>query len=276
MRSRLKITAAYVAALLLAVSGALAQAAPNNNGKDRRPEPSAEAAPPLPVVGVPTPTPMEQVFVPVAPCRLLNTAEAGAGGAIQGLQTRTFQVTGAAGFETQGGKAGGCGVPASATSVAILLRASNASSAGFFTAFAAGTPNPGVIALAYPQTATATGNPIVGLGDGRMAIYSKRYAHAIADVVGYYAPQIAAYMDSNGTAYRATTRIVSTQRITAGFYNIVVDRDVTDCVVQATIAGGPYLASASANGNTITVQTYTLFGGNASLTSLVFYVSAQC
>ncbi|QZN99747.1 hypothetical protein [Chenggangzhangella methanolivorans] len=206
----MKISAACVLTLLFAVDGAFAQSAPNNVGRGGLAPQSAKAAPPLPVTGAPMPAPMEQVFVPVTPCRLLNTAEAGAGGAIQGLQTRTFQVTGSSGFGAQGGNSAGCGVPASATSVAIVLRASNGSSSGFFTAFAAGTPNPGVIALAYPQNTTVTGNPIVALGNGgMMSIYSKRYAHAIADVVGYYAPQIQVYMNYDGTAYAATTRILA-------------------------------------------------------------------
>ena len=59
------------------------------------------------------------VYTPVAPCRIIDTREPGAGGAIPGNGTRDFMVTGATGFESQGGHTGGCGIPEDATSVMI-------------------------------------------------------------------------------------------------------------------------------------------------------------
>jgi hypothetical protein len=53
------------------------------------------------------------IFVPVAPCRIIDTRLAG--GPIAANATRAFLVTGTTGFEGQGGKAGGCGIPQGAT-----------------------------------------------------------------------------------------------------------------------------------------------------------------
>ena len=59
------------------------------------------------------------IYTPVAPCRIIDTREPGAGGPILGNTTRDFMVTGTTGFESQGGHAGGCGIPEDATSVMI-------------------------------------------------------------------------------------------------------------------------------------------------------------
>lgn len=53
------------------------------------------------------------LFVPVAPCRIIDTRLPGAGGLLApgpgGM--RHFEVAGTTGFESQGGKPGGCGIP---------------------------------------------------------------------------------------------------------------------------------------------------------------------
>ncbi len=53
------------------------------------------------------------VYTPVPPCRIIDTRLAG--GPIVPGTPRTFHVTGTTGFDTQGGHAGGCGIPAGAT-----------------------------------------------------------------------------------------------------------------------------------------------------------------
>jgi hypothetical protein len=57
------------------------------------------------------------LFVPVAPCRIIDTRLPGAGGLLapgpSGI--RHFEVAGTTGFESQGGKPGGCGIPLGAS-----------------------------------------------------------------------------------------------------------------------------------------------------------------
>ena len=54
-------------------------------------------------------------FTPVAPCRILDTRLAG--GPLAPGAPRSFVVAGTAGFGAQGGREGGCGIPAGAAAV---------------------------------------------------------------------------------------------------------------------------------------------------------------
>ena len=49
------------------------------------------------------------LFVPVSPCRIIDTRVAG--GALAANETRSFEVTGSSNFAAQGGSASGCGIP---------------------------------------------------------------------------------------------------------------------------------------------------------------------
>ena len=57
------------------------------------------------------------VYTPLTPCRIIDTRLAG--GFMNGGTSRSFVVKGTTGFPAQGGTAGGCGVPTSATAVLI-------------------------------------------------------------------------------------------------------------------------------------------------------------
>ena len=54
----------------------------------------------------------ETLFVPIAPCRIIDTRSGG--GKIPSGSTRNFVVSGMTGFGGQGGTAGGCGIPTDA------------------------------------------------------------------------------------------------------------------------------------------------------------------
>jgi hypothetical protein len=53
---------------------------------------------------------LDLVYTPVTPCRIIDTRPPGAGGALAPGAPRDFHVAGTAGFDTQGGNAGGCGI----------------------------------------------------------------------------------------------------------------------------------------------------------------------
>src|SRR5207247_9417884 len=98
MRSRWAVS--LVVAVGLAPGGA-AQAV----GQERKPDPGPS------VLGD---SAADLVYTPVIPCRIIDTRLAGAGGALAPGTPRDFHVSGTAGFESRGGKVGGCGVPAGA------------------------------------------------------------------------------------------------------------------------------------------------------------------
>ena len=79
------------------------------------------------------------VFVPVRPCRVIDTRLAG--GPLAPGEERQFVISGTVGFEAQGGTPGGCGVPRSAivrgaTAVALNLVAVNPQGPGNLRAWA--------------------------------------------------------------------------------------------------------------------------------------------
>jgi len=74
------------------------------------------------------------IYTPIAPCRIIDTREPGAGGPIPGNGTRDFVVVGTTGFESQGGHSGGCGIPEDATSVMINFIAVASATSGHLRA----------------------------------------------------------------------------------------------------------------------------------------------
>ena len=74
-------------------------------------------------------TVQESVYVAITPCRLADTRVMG--GDYTNLQVRSMNVSGTVGFPAQGGKAGGCGIPATATAIAASMTAISPTGKGF-------------------------------------------------------------------------------------------------------------------------------------------------
>ena len=133
------------------------------------------------------------IYTPVAPCRIIDTREPGAGGAIPGLGTRNFVVVGTTGFESQGGHTGGCGIPEDATSVMINFIAVNPPTGGHLRAWPYGgtMPNASIINF-VPGLNIANGliQPICNPGTATctfdLAIYAASTVNVVADVTGYF------------------------------------------------------------------------------------------
>lgn len=146
---------------------------------------------PLPTLGE---TGQNLVYTPVTPCRIVDTRVAG------GLLTpgfpRSFFVTGTAGFETQGGHAGGCGVPASATAAMINLVSVDAAGPGNLRAFPFGQSQPLASVINYAAiTGLALANGVaVPTCDHSSAACTfdltvqanGSATHLVADVLGFF------------------------------------------------------------------------------------------
>lgn len=134
------------------------------------------------------------VYTPVAPCRILDTRNAG--GAIAANATRNFVAFGVSSFTSQGGSATNCGVnPLAATAVAINLTAVSPSIAGYATAYPFGSPQPLAASVNYAAgdvvnnaLIVQTPNPIASFD---FTLYSFASSHYVADIVGYFAPPVA-------------------------------------------------------------------------------------
>lgn len=130
------------------------------------------------------------VYVPVTPCRLLDTRVAG--GMIAANSTRNVDVTAVSSYAFQGGDDSNCGIGGAGSFAAVALNFTvvSPSAAGYITAF----PYLGTRPLAATVNYTAgdiRGNlAIVRLDQGpsasEMSVYSYAQTHLVADVVGYF------------------------------------------------------------------------------------------
>lgn len=200
--------------------------------------------------------PTESVYVPVTNCRLVHTSVAG--GMIPNGSTRNFYVVGvSANFASQGGPAGGCGIPASATAISARVTANSALANGVFIAYPTGTPV-GQGTLYYAKGINVSSGATLQLGPGIGQVLTvknlKGPAQLVIDVNGYYAPQMSAFVNTNGSLGYTTGRVTASVRTSPGIYTVVFDRDVSKCSLHATtydlnrvIAVGPGYQPKEAN-----------------------------
>lgn len=140
------------------------------------------------------------LFVPLDPCRIIDTRLSTAG-KMQPNVVRDFKVVGTTDFEAQGGKAGGCGVPAGGTSpmaAAVMLNivAVDAEGPGNMRAWEFNQPMPNTSSINYQRLSPNPMNianglivPIAGISTlaadlSVMASFSR--VHLVADVAGYF------------------------------------------------------------------------------------------
>jgi len=136
------------------------------------------------------------VYTPITPCRIVDTRNAG--GIIAANSTRTFDVDGST-FTAQGGINASCGIPfgvAAAVAMSIAVTAPDAD--GFFRAWGLGsTPFASVLNYYSGETIAVTSIvPVVpGAGNDFSLQSVNANAHAVIDVLGYYARPVATAVD---------------------------------------------------------------------------------
>ena len=170
------------------------------------------------------------VYTPVTPCRIVDTRNAG--GVISAGTTRDFDVDGSS-FTGQGGSAGSCGIPYGvARAVAMTITAVQPAVKGYFTAWAAFTPQPASSVLNYTAGQNVANTTIVPVFPGAgndFSLYSYQTSHAVIDVVGYFAAPLATALDC----------ITVTSAVAAVGVNSWTNIDAT-CPAGRTATGGGY------------------------------------
>lgn len=139
----------------------------------------------------------ELVFVPLPPCRIIDTRVPGQ--ALQPAQIREFKVAGTSGFSAQGGNSTGCGVPAGAANpnapaVVVNVIAVNPPGSGFIRAWATGTPMPSTSVVNFanvPGLAIANGIIVsingTSLASSDLTVLAEGSpVHFVVDVTGYF------------------------------------------------------------------------------------------
>ncbi|MCB0972208.1 MAG: hypothetical protein KDA97_11940, partial [Acidimicrobiales bacterium] len=192
-------------------------------------------------IGVPAaqagdPTPTGDAYVPMSPCRIVDTRQAG--GALGDREIRDFFVSGDLAFEDQGGRAGGCDIPIGVSAIEASVTAVDPDDSGFFRAWppAEAMPNAtfmnfdegmditntGSIALNPTYLEEPGANDVGGLYQLRVRNFGGS-SHYVIDVQGYW---IDPSMADEPTFYTAITpcRALDTRQVAEPDY-IVEDRD---------------------------------------------------
>lgn len=171
------------------------------------------------------------VYVPIAPCRVLDTRLAG--GSIAAGATRDFDIADVASYSAQGGDASNCGGLGSAGSfaaVAINLTVVAPASGGFITAYPYNTSRPVAATLNYDANDVRGNLALVRLDQTaaipELSVFSLATTHVIGDVVGYFIRPEATPLDCTNTFLAST--------VTA---NNVFDIQLPSCPSGYTITG---------------------------------------
>lgn len=136
------------------------------------------------------------VYTPLSPCRIVDTRSGG--GFMSGGATRSFFVKGANGFQTQGGTAGGCGVPTTATAVLLNFVAVSPDGIGNLKGSAYPDPIPATGSIVNYQALTPALNvanavafPVCDASVNTCTFDISLFAngggtHVVIDVLGYF------------------------------------------------------------------------------------------
>lgn len=140
----------------------------------------------------------ELVFVPLPPCRIIDT-RLGSGGFLEAGETRDFQVAGVTEFPPQGGNQGGCGVPPgsaepAAPAVVINFVAVGPAGSGNLVAWPWGQPKPSSSVVNYaPVSGLNIANSVIVSIAGTNLVPADLHlraesaaTHVVADVTGYF------------------------------------------------------------------------------------------
>lgn len=182
--------------------------------------------------------PSENLYVPITPCRIVDTRYgSGTGGTpFASLQTRTYYVSGTLGFGAQGGKSDGCGIPGGTVALAASFLVVSPSGAGRIHAWPNGSSEPTATTYYYgnhtgSNSSTVTVNPATSY-----SLKVRNYSAStdlVIDVTGYYVKPMAAVIEPAGPLYSGSSRAITSTRISTGQYRITFDRYVRNCTVTA-------------------------------------------
>ncbi|MCB0960265.1 MAG: hypothetical protein KDB04_12180, partial [Acidimicrobiales bacterium] len=201
-------------------------------------------------------------YVPITPCRVVDTRRPGAGGAFGNREIRDYVVRGTgSAFAQQGGTAGGCGIPDEALGVEASITAVDPADSGFFRAWPSGESMPNATFMNFARGQDTTNTGAITFGDESTDIRARNFggsAQYVIDVQGYYvlpgalapsgaAPAVGAdAVEANGGAFPAGAayvpltpcRVVDTRQPGAG--GRFADREIRDYQVAGT--GGGFAA----------------------------------
>lgn len=215
------------------------------------------------------------VYVPVSPCRIIDTRVAG--GVIAANSTRDFDVSAAANFTAQGGSSDDCGIGAAGSFGAAVINFTvvTPSVAGYITAYPFQGTQPLASTLNYGAGDIRGNLAIVKLDLGpassELSVYTFAQTHLVADVVGYFTSPAATNLNCTNTSVSS----VSIAANSTNFFNnptcpVGYTATTPYCWTAASgvySQGSGYNANAAGNATfcawqNTTGTSQTVFGGN--------------
>jgi len=251
----------FLAVGLLGIGAAAAASSQSPVNRPSQPPKVAAPAAPAPVANP------EQHYVPFAnPCLVFHQTFP------PNSAPQTEVISGTTGFEVQGGTAGGCGVPASASAVSINIYSTGATADGIFQVLGSGVS---VVALAYLKGEKAAGSLNATLQtNGKIRVRTIGGGTQIwGRVNGYFQSAIVGFLNPDGTLFSATNRVLGSERIATGSVVVTIDRDPITCSISTNVAAGPYYTNGYRNNDgNLQVDTWSL-DANAAPVPVDVYVN---
>ncbi len=167
----------------------------------------------------PVPPAQHAEFVPISPCRYLDTRSQG--GAFGNGTGRSYPRR--------------CGIPAYARALAVSMSAVTPSGNGYLQAGLTAGRLTTVVNYTRGESITS-GSQIPVNASGIRLINHGGPTQVTLDVLGYYQPPMYAYIAYDGShpAVEAGSRVVSVTATAVGRTVVTFDRDITYCDLQAT------------------------------------------
>lgn len=221
---------------------------------------------------------IDLVYVPVTPCRIIDTRLAG--GAIAANTTRNFDVSVVGSYAFQGGDATDCNVGGVGSFAAAVVNFTvvTPAAAGYITAFPYLGTQPVASNLNYVAGDVKGNLAIVKLDQGasadELSVYSLAQTHLVADIIGYF-------INPQATDPECTNTTVSTFNIPAGsntFFNnpscpVGYKASTPYCW---TATAGVYSQGSGFNGNTATNATFCAWNNTTGAAQNVFGGNVCC
>lgn len=224
-------------------------------------------------------------YVPVTQCTAVDLEMAG--GPMPAWTTRDFTFSGD--LTAQGGDAG-CGVPATATAVAVVIVAmdnsGNTDGTGDLSAWPPNTDWPGTEVLAVAGTEDKSTSAILAMYQGSVRFEDLGFSTALKiSIAGYYAPTGPEIMTGSinyDGSLKSGPHITKSVLVGSTQYQVTFDRDITDCSFQLTstsgaiLFGGPNFYAPSGITNTLLIS-WTVFGApNPPFEQSAFNLAGTC
>lgn len=234
---------------------------------------------------VPTfqPSPASTVYVPITPCRILDTRLI-TGGKLGDGTTRSYMVAGSTGFAAQGGNPAGCGIPTNATAISVGLTANGPTANGYLRAWpSAIATEPTATVLTYLKGPGNISTPTLSITPGVAKGITVRNHVAtidlVIDVTGYYVTQTHLIILADGTVWYGTNGHLKslTHNPNSGLYELTFDRSLDGCnVLTSSNDARDVQAVGSWGGSTLDVSTSHEAAGVFSAADESFQLFIAC